>query len=263
MRLAEASDLASRNLVTTYLALGKAVPKTRHYSSSGFDALLGEFPHPICNFGISNFWTEPAVRNILGIHGLAQPFNLYVLPGERPFHLFLPWDDLMFQHTYSLKCMRMDPVLAPPAANMEEALECDGRSRIADFMSRLFFTYQSATARRGVAEATVRGENLRLFGLTQDEKLVGTVMISQTEGCLGLYNLCVEPSLRGKGIGTSIVNWVLARAATQGLSVTLQCDPKLEKWYEHLGFATYGSLEVYSFAKKMSPDIMLLPVNDA
>ena len=41
MKLSEATDLASKNLVATYVALGRAVPDTKYYQSSAYEACTG------------------------------------------------------------------------------------------------------------------------------------------------------------------------------------------------------------------------------
>lgn len=263
MKLVEATDLASRNLLETYLALGKAVHGTKHYEASAYDACVGPLAHPICNFGISGFWTEAAIRNIRGIENVMPPFNLYALPSERPLHLFLPWQELGFELTYSLCCMRSEPLLAPPARVLVEARTNVERQSIADFMAMQFFPFHAPEARAGVSAATANAEGLQLHHVVERGHTKAAVMLHPTEKCLGLYNLCVESRTRGKGLGRAVVDWVLAKAAKQGLTVTLQCDPKLAPWYQQMGFSPYGNLEVYTLAKKATTDIMGASVGDA
>ena len=80
-------------------------------------------------------------------------------------------------------------------------------------------------------------------------------MLSRDE-VLGLYNLCVHPGFRGLGWGTSIVQATLSLAYRMGIPVTLQCEPKLVPWYEHLGFEAVGSVDVYDLAELRKADII-------
>jgi hypothetical protein len=249
MMVAEPVELANSNLAQTYVSLGKGVEGTRYLDGPGYQACVGDVPHPICNFALSNNWTDDSVKRLTREADPVHPFNLYVLPSDRPLHLFLSWQSLGYVHTYSLSCMRLEPLLKPPSPELQKAVTAAEKDEISRFMATQFFGYQTAEIRSIIADATAEGEGLELFGLREGPDLIAAVMLHRTVGCVGLYNLCVKPERRKEGLGGSVVGWVSKLAAAENAFVTLQCDPKLERWYERLGFDRYGNLEVYSVAQ--------------
>ncbi|MEJ5172044.1 MAG: GNAT family N-acetyltransferase, partial [Fimbriimonadales bacterium] len=84
----------------------------------------------------------------------------------------------------------------------------------------------------------------RLYSVFEGGRRVGAVMLHRTPRALGLYNLCVAPWMRGRGLGACIVRQVQTDACRAGVPVVLQCRSELVPWYRRLGFRSVADLAV-------------------
>jgi GNAT superfamily N-acetyltransferase len=245
---------ASTNLIRTYFRLGRATPGARVLEEEGFRACVGEFEHPICNFAADldlSPWSARRLRTLASARGA---FNVYALPGDQPGHLEEILVRAGFRKTYRLVQMVAEPLPAAYGIQVEEAKVQRERAEVARFMADQFFSRQPERFRRKVADATATATDLDLYGLFEREARLGAVMLCRSEGALGIYNLCVASPNRGRGRGGDLVRWCLAQA--QDELVTLQCEPRLEGWYESLGFRSIGNVEVFGLSPEQVPDIM-------
>jgi len=132
----------------------------------------------------------------------------------------------------------------------------ENRLEIAGFMTEQFFNRQSDSFRQRVAAATANAAELQLYALLSYGRMTGAVMLCPGDLVVGLYNLCVASASRGLGLGKEITAWALSEAYKHDKFVTLQCDSRLQSWYEDLGFVSTGSIEVYTLSKPGRGDIM-------
>jgi GNAT superfamily N-acetyltransferase len=184
-------------------------------------------------------------------------FNVFVLPGDSPEYL----DELLRRAGFLVNYRLTQMVCEESGELQSEPLEpATGPTRelVARFMAEQFFPRQSAEFREAVAKATAFANGVELFFARRRGRMVGAVLISESQGVLGAYNLCVADGRRGRGIGSSIVNWVAAEAARRGIPVSLQCAPKIEAWYSGLGFKQVGVVDVYHLSNAQPSDIMEL-----
>jgi len=79
-----------------------------------------------------------------------------------------------------------------------------------------------------------------------DGQDVGGLQTERREDSLFLSKVEILPSFQGRGLGTRIVQDLMAEARAQGLPVTLQVlkeNPRARRWYERLGFVVTGETE--------------------
>jgi ribosomal protein S18 acetylase RimI-like enzyme len=247
---------ASQNLAHTYFELGRATPGAYVSNEEGFDVCVGPFEHPICNFA-ANLRLDPwSTRRLAEFALRRRAFHVYSLPTDRPTHRDELLQRVGFRPTYRLCQMVCEPTIATEPADLTPVTEPGERLKVTEFMVGQFFSRQPYGFRRQVAEATAAASALDLFTLEVRSKTAGAVMVSRSEGMLGIYNLCVSTEHQSRGWGASVVAAILARAASLTLAVTLQCEPKLESWYAKLGFRTIGVVDVYGLPKGTSLDII-------
>jgi len=130
------------------------------------------------------------------------------------------------------------------------------RLEIAKFMTEQFFARQTESFRQRVASATADAAGLDLYELLSYGRTTGAVMLCPGDTVVGLYNLCVASVSRGIGLGKELTAWALSEAYKEGKLVTLQCDARLQPWYENMGFQSTGMIEVYTLSKGGRGDIM-------
>ncbi len=126
------------------------------------------------------------------------------------------------------------------------------RIEVASFMTDQFMIQGRPEMRLLIISATSRS-GLGLYRLRGHHGLLGAVMLSETDQCLGLYNLCVDQQLRGKGTGSKIVRWVQQKSLELGKPIVLQCSPELKGFYRSCGFRVSGSMQCWG---RLDPSIM-------
>jgi ribosomal protein S18 acetylase RimI-like enzyme len=247
---------ASANLRYTYFELGRASQNSYIWSETGFDACIGEFEHPICNFAAGLSLDRASACRLAQVAIERASFNVYATPVDRPGNV---GDLLMregFQRNYRMVQMVAEPDPSEPKGTLIRASTRLDRKQIALFMVDQFFTKHKQPFREKVAEATAAALNLELLAMRRDRRLLAAAMVCFSEGIAGVYNVCVDSSLRGLGIGTSMMKEILAVCSVKGAAATLQCDPKLEGWYLDQGFRRTGEVDVYALPKSNGFAIM-------
>jgi N-acetylglutamate synthase-like GNAT family acetyltransferase len=98
------------------------------------------------------------------------------------------------------------------------------------------------TIRRTIKEAHLPRMNLRWPNFVvaeEDGSVIGVGQIkSHDDGSRELASIAVIAARRGDGIGTAIINTLLAREV--GLVLHLSCRRELEGYYERFGFRRLG-----------------------
>lgn len=253
MILTDVQVASSKNLVQTYIRLGMATPHATWSREEGFDLCLGSLDHPICNFAADLNLDPWSARRLVGIAQGRPCFNVYAVTGDRPEYV----DELLQSAGFAVGYRLVQLVAHPDGAEHWDSLErCAPQDRlsVACFMVDQFFAQRSKEFRAAIAGATAAAPGVELYRAGDKSRHLAAVMLSETPGMVGGYNLCVAPASRGRGIGSSLVRWLIAEAGRRGLSATVQCEPHLESWYQSLGFERTGWLNVYQLPKASSSD---------
>jgi predicted GNAT family N-acyltransferase len=240
---------ASENLKYTYFELGRSAANSKIWREPGFQACVGDFEHPICNFAAGLDLDRGSANRLARVAVDRQSFNVYATPLDKPDNV----GDLLvqegFHRSYRLVQMAAQPSNLEPKNSLLRASTRYDRMQVALFMVDQFFAKQGVRFRQQVADATARAMTLELLAMKREGNIMGAAMVCFNSGMAGVYNVCVDSSLRGLGIGSSIVREILAVSAWKNAATTLQCDMKLESWYKSLGFIRVGDVDVYALPK--------------
>ena len=232
------------NLLTTYLALGRAMPGAEVRETEGYVALLSELPHPSGNFACRLSLDPWSAGELRALAAERPAFGAIAMPDDGPAHLAELLRRAGFAPVQRLTAMEAAPPFGLAGLEMGRCEDVEARRRAGRFMADAFFAREPLLLRHAMAEAMalspleVRTHLLR-------ERPAAAVALSRTEGVLGVYNLCVAGPHRGRGLGRSLVAWCLAQAAAEGRRAFLQCEPALEGWYAGQGFARTGAITVW------------------
>jgi len=256
LNLLEIQRGSSANLCQTYFSLGLAVPNSTKIAEEGFQACLGEFEHPICNFAVGLKLDPWSTKQLGSIAAKKRAFNVYALPGDTPEHLGELLHRSNFRVNYRLAQLVAEPIPKHRGPEMIIAESPVRRYEVARFMTEQFFSRQTEGFRKRVAQATADATELELHELIESNQRAGAVMLCHSAGVVGIYNLCVASARRGFGLGKELTRWALSTAFDSGKLVTLQCDARLKPWYEEQGFCQTGTVEVYTLSKSGRGDIM-------
>lgn len=237
------------NLSGAYLELAHHVESSAIHREERFTCCLGEVQHPICNFAMELKLDEEAAATLASIASQRKCFNVYSDPSEWSAMNSQLLRKAGFRQTHNLSMMVSDVASADPAQLIRTTAATD-RTEIAEFMVAQFFPGHSRATLQALSRALVASPAMDLYGLFCDQLLVGSVMLFRHAGVLGLYNLCVAQPHQGRGFGSSIVSACQALAAQMDLALTLQCNRRLEKWYQSLGCRLVGVIDVYTLGNE-------------
>ena len=123
-------------------------------------------------------------------------------------------------------------------------------------MAEQFFAKNAFRFRRGIVEATLNATPLKLFRRETQGRVEAAVMLSEHLSTIGIYNLCVDASMRRQGLGTNIVRDITHQSLSLGIGVSLQCERGLVGWYRRLGFTDLGEVTVYGLCRLRDVAIM-------
>jgi GNAT superfamily N-acetyltransferase len=250
---------ACKNLIDTYLMLGDRSGEVRRIECEpgSFFCCTGNVPHPVCNFAVDLHLEGGALQRLCQIAKARKAFNVYQVSTDSPDDAAAQLKSCGFHEVCSLALMAWRPAgpTAEPVAM--ERMQGEGeRRQAASFMANQFFSHQAPAVRKLVASATCAAEGVELYTMSNGSGILGGVMVSDTGGACGLYNLCVIPERRGRGHGSAIVAAVKSVAAGRSKAVVLQCDPSLQDWYAGQGFEAIGAVKVHALRKNSLLDIM-------
>jgi ribosomal protein S18 acetylase RimI-like enzyme len=88
--------------------------------------------------------------------------------------------------------------------------------------------------------------NPRVFVLTRDGVLCGRLMLGETEGCLRILDILIEPAFRGRRLGSALLAGLIDQAGASNWCVTLHVDKtnRAQRLYARLGFVITGDAVV-------------------
>ena len=239
------------NTLATYLGLVEPVSGTVVTKPMGFTLVRGPGPFSFCNFA-AGFDVEESDR-AAAIDLLAQNcsdcpgLHVFAMTGDRPENLQERLEAAGFELRLRLVSMVWRPQDVARGADIAEVVDPCDRRHVAEFMASLFFWRLPEEARAAISAATAASRHsLQSIGPAEDPE--ASVMLVPQSRTLGLYNLCVKPELRGRGLGRDVVRTIQHGAALSGRTITLQCDGLLAPWYERLGFEEAGTVCAFTLS---------------
>jgi ribosomal protein S18 acetylase RimI-like enzyme len=75
--------------------------------------------------------------------------------------------------------------------------------------------------------------------IENDGRAIGGLLLESKPDSIYIHEVQVLPEHQGLGIGSAVVQWVIAQAASRGIAVTLsvlEVNPRARQLYERLGF---------------------------
>jgi len=239
-----------QNVLATYLAIGRTFPGAVVRETEPFVLLLSDLNHPSGNFAARLSLDPWSAADLRRIAASRDSFQVLALSEDAPEHLTELLRRAGFAVVHRLVSMIARPHDGKSEIGMAYCTEWEERLDAGRFIAEAFFSREPAPIRQAMAEAVAIAPSLAVHSHISRERIVAAVTLARDADVLGIYNLCVAPSQRGKGIGTSIVRWCLAQASHEGLPACLQCTPALEPWYARLGFTRSSAITVWSLSKK-------------
>ncbi len=242
-------DLVSRatdNLERTYLAIGLGTPGASVSEGPGYTACVCGFDHPVGNFALVRSPDFGGARELARIAKTKRGFHAYALPGSSAGDVL---SEAGFRRSYALAALAAEGREEDADVQCAETSSELERLETAEFMVRQFFSRADSAARSRIAHATLQS-GLELSSFWKQGESFGAVMVSRTPGLLGIYNLCVDAKMRGRGLGSLAVRSLLHRAYVERRTAVLQCDPSLEGWYDGLSFHRIALIQVFSLGAR-------------
>lgn len=271
MNAAVAFGRAIENLEATYRAVGlRGEGAVEERYETGF-ACMSDLPHAVSNYAILSSANEPLAKHLAAAARKRKAFNVYVKPGDGFTATVRVLERAGFREAGRLALLfrevspsdaksSTDPQRAlfrverPGELGVVEAGSFEERLQICRFMAAQFFGRQTSTLRESIAVATA-GAPVDLYRFA-GPRILAAAMGVRTEGQLGIYNLCVDSSLRERGYGSQLLERMVQYAREEGRNLNLQCDPSLEPWYEKRGFGSQGTILVMGLERKPHHAIM-------
>jgi N-acetylglutamate synthase-like GNAT family acetyltransferase len=238
------------NLLATYLAIGRTFPGAVVRDTDAFTLLLSDLNHPSGNFAARLSLDPWSAADLRRLAASRDSFQVVALSEDAPEHLTELLRRAGFKVVHRLVSMIAHPREAKPEVGMAYCTEPEERLEAGRFIAEAFFSREPVPIRQAMAEAVANAPSLAVHSHIARERIVAAVTLSREADILGIYNLCVAPPQRGKGLGSAIVRWCLAQAAQEGRPACLQCTPALEPWYAHLGFTRSTAVTVWSLPKE-------------
>lgn len=228
------------NLVQTFcdfgLASGGQIEEYPHYL-----LCQGSLSHPIANFAVCRTPNSNDAIHLARHAASRTSFQLYAVDA-------LPTPEILeragFQRSYRLVHLAADPIPVVDRTGGPSVLEAPPREPAVDLMVQCFFTRYSPSERQAIRSALIRSD-VPIYGIQELGRWVAVAFAPVTEHQMGVYNLCVLPEFRGRGLGRQFVSALRMKAEDR--TVALQSDINLQNWYRQLGFSPQLTLSVYTF----------------
>ncbi len=235
-----------QNVSETFLALATALEKTEVLRTPHYWVCSNPINHPLANFAIHLDVNEESLRELLSRAQKEQNFRIYVLPGDSPDDL-VPRLTRQGLSTVSLLVgmyLRTPPANPPPVARLarpDELLE------VCEFIVQNFFWHTPRTLRHVIRDALAKARDVphHFYISTIENQIVAVGTLTFTEGTAGLYNVCVHPRHRNRGLGSALVRQLSALATQNHYPLVLLCEPDLRIWYQSLGFEVIGESRAF------------------
>ena len=237
-----------QNVVETYLGLALAAKGVKADVLPEWTWVTGVSAVSFCNFvarfNLTSSQVQKALPMFAKFGSKASSFWMFATDYESPSDMGSRFLDAGFELRQTLQQIAWERGPFVDSSPGEEARSMPERLLAARFMTETFFGKTSVESRNLVTDATANCKH-RLYAWRDGEGIAAAVMLSETAGVLGLYNLCVRPDVRERGYGSDAVGFIQELAAEKGLAVVLQCQPELVDWYGKRGFDPVGELRAF------------------
>lgn len=241
-------ERALENLEQTYLGVGRQCPEAQIETWDCGVACYSGLRHAISNFAVIRCLEEWVAARLARLARDRPSFNLYVRPGAEQERTLATLGRSGFHEIGHLKLLFAEAAPPQTSSSLRPAATLAERLELSRFMARQFFPRQSSATRDAIALATARSEH-ELVG-QWDDGLVGAAMVTRTNACFGIFNLCIQSERREHGYGSEMVLCLRKMAHDEGLLAVLQCESALEPWYVRRGFQSVDRIAVYGLARK-------------
>ncbi len=245
--LDQATFCGRENLLETYLGLAAAVPQSKISDRDDCVWVQGPADFSFCNFAAGfEISDEYEIERVIFEAKQQSGFWIFCIDGDRPSDLSARMEGAGFMLRQVLSQMVYEGKATAKSVITEEAILPKERLFACRFATKIFFSQSRAAAQEKSAQITANCRH-RLFTLSENNQLIGSYMGTESHSALGLYNLCVIPNARNRGIGRMLVSDAVARAKCLEKRLVLQCDPALVEWYLSQGFRVFGRVRAYTF----------------
>lgn len=258
-----ALDLASENLLETYVWLAQQVPGTTLEQHRDCTLVRGPSGLGFCNYAAGFQGVEDPLAlaaRLAQVAVDASVFWVFTVPSDPP----MMTDALLrsgFVSRYRLQIMVRPPQAPADRIDLTHTFATGEEEigEIADFMAQEFYRDGQSPSKRAVAHATRHAGYplaiLRDFKPFSSRSWVvaAALLSSPTDNVTGIYNVCVRHSLRGRGVGSKLLEELVNTVGSHQL-LTLQCNPQLASWYARFGFESIGEMEGFSVPALLSRD---------
>ncbi len=240
------TECTRANIAAAYLELARPIEGVRVVRPGHPLVVMGPGQPSFANFLMEFDDAEALDRAEATLRTIEVPATIWAFHTDADRAPDLPGQlrDHGFRRMSRLLCMVAEPEATPTESDFtwEPATRPVDRDTVAGFMVRQFFGHTNRYAQAGIQHGTSRSVHA-LFAAPSIARMTGGVMIVRSPGMAGLYCLCVHPDHQGKGLGGRLVQAVRREAHPD--PVMLQCDSTLERWYQALGFRTFGHVDAY------------------
>lgn len=251
--MSELAFAARQNLIYTYVTLASNVPGTKVRRGEEYTQTSSRAPLTICNMVIDCNFKPVVTREVGGQLQIAasesSSFRIFHITGDTPSNLSDQLAKFGFAPEYTLHLLTSDGE-SRPVSGLELVVAAAARLEVIEFMVSMFFNRRDPVVMRHVLAAN-QASPFEIWRIPGRGRPSGAVMLVETEGTLGMYNLCVAPNRRGQGLGERILEFCLAQAHARGKKLTFQADHRVVSWYRERGAFEIGSVKTFTFPQKM------------
>ena len=237
--------LATRgNVVATYLALASGLPGVTSEVSPNYTLVKGRWPLSFCRFAAGFRGLDPdAAAGLAGVAKAVGGLWAFVMPGDEPPHAEVALREAGFQWRHRLANLYG---VGPGQFSEEFVVADDTPTKLAvgRFMAEQFFDDTAGIGQDMLARATAES-GLGIYWSSNSIGIQAAMLLSESNGAVGLYNLCVHRRLRFRGFGRQVLHHAMAVARSQGKPLVLQCKESLVPWYVKSGFIQSGEMHAY------------------
>lgn len=235
------AELARDNIAEAFLTFASAAPKARIARSEHYWQSTSSFKHPLANFAIRLNLQDHHIDDLVEKARAHSFFRVHVITGDSPPTLLGLFESKGLTEASHMKLMISRAAgLADP--RVQELPPQDAR-QVAEFTVEQFFWTAQAQIRQRVTElayAMARDPRQTTYAIYGESGIQAAASVFYTDAVAGLYNVCVHPSSRGRGLGSAIVQHACHQAAFRREKIVLQCGESLVGWYQVLGFREAG-----------------------
>lgn len=239
-------EAVRKNAICTYLALARHAPGSNIVRTPAYTLVSSLFDHPIAHFAADLDLDDASLEELVAIARKSGSFRIHVFPEDKPPDLSARLAQSGLSEIYSLVALEHRTRLD---GRPTEAKKAD-RQQLEDvvrFVISSFFWTSSVSTREALSEIMLAatedwGEH---YFVRMEGEIAAAATLIVTDNIAGIYNVCVKPDFRERGLGSMLISDLVAVSRSRGLQPTLQSDLELVSWYERLGFVPVSRINVF------------------